>query len=219
MSEIKNKLASLVFMGAAALGVNDDALAQQDQHQHHNHQHMSVSVDGQQVIRKSPIKDISLAGTVDFNGKPVKDSDFNFKKRLIFFGFTTCPNVCPTGMATISQSLKQFEHKFGKSFLDNTAVLLVSTDPQNDTPAKMKEWLSHFHPKITGITGDPQRLQEIAKNYRADRMGHHSPFLYVMDEGGRFEKLVNTQKGVNEVVKALEESYGLCKPPRPVLQQ
>lgn len=219
MSEIKSKLASLVFMGAAAIGLNDDAMAQQGHnHDHHQH-HMSVPVNGDRIIKKSPIKDVSLEGTVDFNGKPVKDSDFAFKKRLVFFGFTTCPNVCPIGMATLAQSLKQFEQKFGKSFFDNTDVLLVSTDPKNDTPQRMKEWLGHFHPKITGITGKPERLQEIAKNYRADQMGHHSPFLYVLDEGGRFERLINTQKGVNEVVQALEESYGICKPPQQELQR
>lgn len=213
MTKLSQQLSALVFSCAAMLGVNEDVLAQD--HSHHDHQAMMQSADVSGIIKKSPIKDVSLAGTVDFNGKAIKDSDFKFKKRLIFFGFTQCPDVCPTGMATLSQAIGKIEKKFGSHFFDDTAIMLVSRDPKNDTPARMKEWLGHFSPKITGVTGKPERLQEIARNYRADQMGHHSPYLYIMDEGGRFEKLVNTQNGVDSVVKAFEESYGICTTPEP----
>lgn len=213
MNKLSQKLASLVFSGAAVLGVNEAALAQG--HSHHDHNAMTQSADGGSIIKKSPIKDASLAGTVDFNGKAVKDSDFNGKKRLIFFGFTNCPSVCPTGMATLSQAIGQIEKKFGNHFFDDTSILLVSTDPKNDTPARMKEWLGHFNPEIVGITGKPERLQEIAKNYRADQMGHHSPYLYIMDEKGRFQELVNTQSGVDALVKAIEKNHKIVTTPEP----
>lgn len=210
MNKLSNKLASLVFSGVALLSTqvanaNDDhsAHAGHDHHAHHGH---GVQ-DGQSALVKSPITNPSLSGTVDFNGKSVKDSDFQGKKRLIFFGFTNCPSVCPLGMATLSQAMGQIEGKHGKDAFKDSAVLLVSTDPARDTPAQMKKWLSHFNDNIVGITGDQKRMDEIAKNYRADQMGHHSPYLYIMDEAGKFQALVNTQNGADAVFKAIEKHH------------
>ncbi|MGH1374938.1 MAG: SCO family protein [Alphaproteobacteria bacterium] len=180
----------------------------------HDHHQMMPSDGGQNIMKKSPIEDSSLAGLIDYNGRKVDDKDFEGKKRLIFFGFTNCPHVCPTGMATLSSALRQLDEKYGDyaaEMFKHTDIVMVSTDPDNDTPARMKEWLGYFDDRIIGLTGDEDLLQEKAENYRADRMGHHSPYLYILDEKGEYAGLVNTQDGADKVMRAIEEKVlGMC---------
>lgn len=208
MTKLSNTLASFMISAAAALGVpTAEANDAHGNHGNHSNHASHGAKDGQKVIANSPITNPSLTGAVDFHNKPVTDADFAGKKRLIFFGFTNCPNVCPLGIATLSQAINKIEEKHGKDAFKDTAILLVSTDPARDNPARMKEWLSHFDDNIVGITGDQKRMDEIAQNYRADQMGHHSPYLYVMDEKGGFQALVNTQNGVDTIFEAIEKHH------------
>lgn len=202
MNKLSQKIAVGLLSGAAAFS---NVNAEMTEHEHHNHHAMSES-NGAQIIQSSPIKNPSLAGTINEDGKIVTDADFEGQKRLIFFGFTHCPDICPTGMATISAALRNIEEKHGADSLDNLSVLLVSTDPARDTPAQMKEWLGYFHDKIVGLTGDEDILKEKAENYRANKIGHHSPYLYIMDEQGAYMDIVSTQKGVDAVEKKIEEN-------------
>lgn len=200
MKPLAKKIATYTISAAAAF-TNIDALSQ-----NHDHNTMHAPTNGAHILHQNPIKDSSLSRLTDHNGQIISDTDFEGKNRAIFFGFTHCPSVCPTGMATISQAIRNIEKKHGQTALDNTTFILVSTDPERDSPARMKEWLSYFNPRIIGLTGDENLLKEKAQNYRADRMGHHSPYLYLIDKEGKFLSLVNTQTTVTNVQNAIESA-------------
>lgn len=97
----------------------------------------------------------------DHRGKPFTEKDLAGKPSLMFFGFTFCPDVCPTTLADMTHILE----KLGPD-ADRLNVVFVSVDPARDTPEQMQRYLSMFDPRITGLTGTPEQLAEMAKNYR-----------------------------------------------------
>ena len=86
----------------------------------------------------------------DQNAKPVSDKDMKGRPFLVFFGFTHCPDVCPTTLFDISQVLKSLGQD-----ADRTGALFITVDPERDTPAALKDYLSNFDPHLRGLTGDP----------------------------------------------------------------
>ncbi len=88
----------------------------------------------------------------DQNGKPFSDPDMKGRPFLVFFGYTHCPDICPTTLFDISQVLA----KLGKD-ADRTGAVFITVDPERDTPALMKDYLSNFDPRLRGLTGDRPR--------------------------------------------------------------
>jgi len=127
----------------------------------------------------------------DQNGRTVTDQDFKGHPFLVFFGFTNCPDVCPTTMFEISEIMK----KLGPDG-DRVRALFITVDPERDTPAALKDYLSSFDPRIVGVTGDEAAIAAVAKAYRAyyKRMplaegGYtmdHTAIIYLMGKDGRF---------------------------------
>jgi protein SCO1/2 len=127
----------------------------------------------------------------DQNGKTVTDADFKGHPSLVFFGFTNCPEVCPTALFDISEVL----NKLG-SDADKVNALFVTVDPERDTPEKLKDYLSSFNPRLIGLGGDPAALAAVAKAYRVyykkvpqDGGGYtmdHTAIVYLMDKQGNF---------------------------------
>jgi protein SCO1 len=127
----------------------------------------------------------------DQNGRTVTDQDFKGRPFLVFFGFTNCPDICPTTMFEISEILK----KLGPDG-DRVRAVFVTVDPERDTPAALKDYLSSFDPRIVGVTGDEAAIAAVAKAYRAyyKRMplaegGYtmdHTAIIYLMGKDGRF---------------------------------
>jgi len=125
------------------------------------------------------------------DGRPVSDRDLLGKPYLVFFGFTHCPDVCPTTLFDISEVLRSLGPD-----ADKAAALFVTVDPERDTPAVMKDYLSSFDPHVTGLTGDPARLANVFKEFRVyskkvpldggDYTMDHSALVYLMDKSGRF---------------------------------
>ena len=101
---------------------------------------------------------------VDQNGRAVSDKDFAGKYRIVYFGYTHCPDVCPTDLATISQALSSFEKK-DPSRAAKVQPIFVTVDPERDTPAAMKEYLRAFHPRLIGLTGTPAQIADAAKKF------------------------------------------------------
>jgi protein SCO1/2 len=87
--------------------------------------------------------------------------DYRGKLVLIYFGYTYCPDVCPTSLAATAEGLKMLKPEE----LAKVAMLFVSVDPERDTPARLKEYAEFFHPGIVGATGSPEVLAQIAKQY------------------------------------------------------
>ena len=92
---------------------------------------------------------------------PVSLKDYRGKLVLIYFGYTYCPDVCPTSLAATAEGLKMLKPEE----LAKVAMLFVSVDPERDTPARLKEYAEFFHPVIVGATGAPEVLAQIAKQY------------------------------------------------------
>ena len=92
---------------------------------------------------------------------PVALGDFRGKVVLLYFGYTYCPDICPTSLAATAEALKQLN----PDELARVAVILVSVDPKRDTPARLKEYAEFFHPAIVGVTGTPEELAAVAKRY------------------------------------------------------
>lgn len=130
---------------------------------------------------------------VDGEGRTVTDKDFRGKWTLIYFGYTFCPDVCPTSLTVVSGALD----KLSQAQLDKIVPILISVDPARDTPAVMKEYASAFHPKLIGLTGSAEQVEAAKKAfkvYAARAKGgddqtytvDHSSILYLMGPDGRF---------------------------------
>ena len=127
----------------------------------------------------------------DQNGRTVTDKDFRGHPLLVFFGFTHCPDVCPTTLFELSEIMRNLGPD-----ADRTAALFISVDPERDTPEAMKDYLASFDPHVRGLTGDAAALSAVAKAYRVyykkvptkdgDYTMDHTAIVYLMDKNGQF---------------------------------
>ncbi len=128
---------------------------------------------------------------VDENGKPITDTDMKGRPYLVFFGYTHCPDVCPTTLFEVSEVMRAL----GKD-ADRTGALFITVDPERDTPAVMKDYLSSFDPHLRGATGDSAAVDAAEKAYRVyakkvptgngEYSMDHTALVYLMDKQGRF---------------------------------
>jgi protein SCO1/2 len=119
----------------------------------------------QPEMPERPLPTAVIAAGGDFtlqsaNG-PVSLSDYRGKVVLLYFGYTYCPDVCPTSLAATAEGMKQLSPDEAA----NVAMIFVSVDPKRDTPARLKEYAEFFHPAMVGVTGTPENIAEIAKRY------------------------------------------------------
>ncbi len=130
----------------------------------------------------------------DFNGKPFTDKDLKGKYSLIYFGYTYCPDVCPTELQTMTAALEQLG-----PLADKIRPIMISVDPARDTPKVLKEYLSNFYPTFIGLTGTPEQIKKAGDAYRvfyrktdqkssSDYLMDHSSIVYLMDENGKYLK-------------------------------
>ena len=127
----------------------------------------------------------------DQNGVTVTDAEMNGRPFLVFFGFTHCPDICPTTLFDMSQVLKALGPD-----ADKIGALFITVDPQRDTPAVIKDYLSNFDPHLRGLTGDQASIDAAVKAYRVyakkvpldngDYTMDHTAIVYLMDKNGRF---------------------------------
>jgi len=127
----------------------------------------------------------------DQNGKPVSDQDFKGRPFLVFFGYTHCPDICPTTLFEISEVIKTL----GKD-ADRAGAIFITVDPERDTPAALKDYLSSFDPHLRGLTGEPAAVEAAIKAYRVyakkvplkdgDYTMDHTAVVYLMDKDGHF---------------------------------
>ncbi|HXX25157.1 MAG TPA: SCO family protein [Pseudolabrys sp.] len=128
---------------------------------------------------------------VDQDGEPITDQDLKGEPALVFFGYTHCPDICPTTLYEISEVL----HALG-SDANRVRALYITVDPERDTPAVMKDYLSSFDPHLRGATGDAKSIAQVEKAYRVfaqkvptkdgDYSMDHTALVYLMDKQGRF---------------------------------
>lgn len=129
----------------------------------------------------------------DQDGKTVTDADFKGKFMLIYFGFTFCPDVCPTELQVMSGALE----KLGPKAAD-VQPIFITVDPERDTSQVLAKYVKQFDPRLIGLTGTPEQIAAAAKAYRvfyqqakdegssADYTMDHSSIVYLMDREGKF---------------------------------
>ena len=141
------------------------------------------------------------------DGKAVTDKDFSGAPALVFFGYTHCPDVCPTTMAQLSQIFAAL----GKD--KKITALFVTVDPERDTPAVLKDYLGSFDPRIRGLSGDAAATAAVLKAYRVyAKKGplkdggysmDHTSLVYLIDKQGQFVSAFNLERPTVEAVKEL----------------
>jgi protein SCO1 len=146
---------------------------------------------------------------VDQNAKPITDQDLKGHPFLVFFGFTHCPDVCPTTLFEVSEIFRALGPD-----AKQMRALFVSVDAERDTPAILKDYLSNFDPRIIGVTGDAKALTAMEKAYRVyakkvplDGGGYtmdHTALVYLMDKTGHFVAPFNIKRRPQEAAADLK---------------
>ena|SRR5690349_5080876 len=145
----------------------------------------------------------------DQSGQTVTDKALEGRPTLVFFGFTHCPDVCPTTLFEISEVL----HALG-SDADRVNAYFISVDPERDTTASMKDYLSSFDPHLKGLTGDPEVVTKVLGEYRVyakkvplkdgDYTMDHTALVYLMDRDGKFVAPFNLKRTPEEAAADLK---------------
>jgi len=171
----------------------------------------------QPELPERPLPKAALAEGGDFTLQsadgPVSLKDFRGKVVLVYFGYTYCPDICPTSLAATSEGLKQLTPEE----LARVAMIFVSVDPKRDTPARLKEYVNFFHPAIVGVTGTPDEIAGIAKRYgvfyaeqKVETAGggyvvDHSADTYVIAADGRLVGKIAHATPPDQVVETIRK--------------
>ncbi|HWX46943.1 MAG TPA: SCO family protein [Roseomonas sp.] len=133
---------------------------------------------------------------VDQDGRARTERDFHGRWALLYFGYTFCPDVCPTELATMAAALDLLPAEVA----GQVVPVFITVDPQRDTPAQMKNYVPLFHPRLTGLTGSADQVAAAIKAFRvfaekreatgaADYLMDHSSFLYLLGPDGRLRTI------------------------------
>jgi len=146
----------------------------------------------------------------DQSGQTVTEKHMQGRPTLIFFGFTHCPDVCPTALFDISEVLRAL----GKDG-DRVNAYFISVDPERDTSKEMKDYLSSFDPRLKGLTGSPEEVAKVISAYRVyarkvplkdgDYTMDHTALIYLMDRDGKFVSPFNLKRTPQEAAADLKK--------------
>ena len=148
---------------------------------------------------------------LDQAGRTVGNDTYRGRLRLVFFGYTFCPDVCPTELQNITLALDELAEKERAQ----VAPLFFTVDPERDTPEVLKEYLTNFAPEIQGLTGTPEQIRANARTFKAyfakvppkeaggDYLMDHSAFTYLLDRQGRFIQHFRPGAAPDEIAKAI----------------
>ncbi len=147
---------------------------------------------------------------VDHQGRAVTQADFQGHYLVVYFGFTFCPDICPTELHAIGTALDILGEK-----ADKIRPLFITVDPERDTVEAMAEYIKHFHPAFTGLTGSLEQIKRVAEAYRVyyakaplseapgDYTMNHTSFIYVMDCEGRYIRHISVGTKAQEMAETL----------------
>lgn len=128
----------------------------------------------------------------DQDGNAVTEQTYKGKLMLVYFGFTYCPDACPTALGVMSAALDKLDVA-----AERVVPILITVDPERDTPQVLKDYVSNFHPRMVGLTGTPEQIAQVAKAYRVyyqkaagatggDYLMDHTLLIYLMDGEGKY---------------------------------
>ncbi len=146
----------------------------------------------------------------DGNGQTVTDRSFRGKYMLVYFGYTYCPDVCPTTLTDVAGALDKLGSKAGQ-----VQPVFITVDPQRDTPSVMKQYAAAISPRIIGLTGTPEQIDTVEREYHVYAAKHvtgpgpneysmdHSSILYLMGPNGRFIAPVDAEDTATQLAQTL----------------
>jgi protein SCO1/2 len=147
---------------------------------------------------------------IDQNGQTRTDRDFRGRWMLIYFGYTNCPDVCPTSVALISEVISRLGGRAAR-----VVPIFITVDPDRDSPQLLKQYLASFGPKFVGLTGPKSHIASAASEYRvyiARRPSKdggyavdHSNVIYLMDPAGKFAANYDNSQGPDEIAADLRK--------------
>lgn len=151
--------------------------------------------------------------TID--GRVTKES-FKGKALAIYFGYTYCPDVCPTSLSSLAMALNSFDKEKTKNFVG----LFISVDPNRDTLKNLKEYAQYFHQNFIGATSDKKSIDEITKRYETyykkvsledSAMGYsvsHTSYIYLFDKDGNFVSKIDHFSDPDKIKESLQKVLG-----------
>ncbi len=158
-----------------------------------------VATHGLVAVAQAPLP-ISFGGPftlIDHNGTQRTERDYLGRYLLVSFGYTNCPDICPTGLAEMARAIDLLGAAGTR-----VQPLFITVDPARDTPARLKEYVAAFHPRLIGLTGSEAQVAAAARAYRVHRakvvlpdaapgdyLATHGSIIYLMDEAGKFVTL------------------------------
>ena len=126
-----------------------------------------ASVGGASADAEPPLAGANIGGSFTLtnqDGDRTSEDEFKGQYRIIYFGYSYCPDVCPVDLANIMLGLKQAE-KDDPALIEKIQPIFISVDPGRDTPAVLKQYVSAFHPRLIGLTGSAEEIDAVAKKY------------------------------------------------------
>lgn len=143
---------------------------------------------------------------------PIDTSTLRGKVLLVYFGYTNCPDVCPASLAVGGQALKSLSQEERS----RVRLIMVSVDPERDSPAHLKEYTAFFHPAMTGVTGSPAEIAALAKEFGAGYIKQppkadgsyavdHTVSTYVVDTQGRLVNVLDLGTPVDKIVSTVRK--------------
>lgn len=162
-----------------------------------------------------PLRGAAIGGPftlTDQDGKRVSDTAFAGRYRLVYFGYTYCPDICPVDLQVIGQGLRQLE-KSDEATAAKIQPIFISVDPARDTPKVLKDYVAAFHPRLIGLTGSREEIAATAKRYgvyasksedTADYLVDHSRVFLLFGPKGEPIAIVPHDQGPDGVVAELK---------------
>ncbi len=159
------------------------------------------------TVLDKPASEFCLTGWKDGKERKVCLSDFKGKVVLMFFGYTHCPDVCPAALQVLAKTMELIpENK-----RDKVQVIFISVDPERDTPEKSQKYAEFFYPTFIGVTGSPEEIQKVAKDYMAfykkvesdSATGYlvdHTAYIYLIDTKGTLKLIYPSTKQKPELM-------------------
>lgn len=183
---------------------------------------LTLSVAGcgpaSQPEAQAPLAGARIGGPfrlTDGHGRAVTDRDFTGRYRVVYFGYTFCPDVCPTDMQAIAAGLKLLD-KNAPAKAKTIVPLFITVDPERDTPPVVGRFAAAFDPRIVGLTGTPAQIDAVKKAYAVwsakgepapggGYLVNHGRQVYLMDPAGKPLALVPADEGPEAVAKTLDQ--------------
>ena len=206
---MKKRLIRWVILIAIGFGIGSAIGAFQDKNEQ-SKQEISLSPDDKKVVKSKKthgsIKITADFSLIDHNGQDVTQDSYTGTYKLVFFGFTLCPEVCPTGLNKISVVMEELNEG-----AKNITPLFISVDPEYDTPEIMKEYVAQFHPQLVGLTGSPEQLKHAQKAFRVyakkseNDMFDHSAFIYLMAADNSLMAMYPAKDSATKIAQSVEK--------------